>query len=110
VVCPYLPPGSTPAELAEDSILHSEAQLDFPTTAVHVLIGARDCGFAPSQALLFEQAASGPIGLQFVTGGEHFVPATQGGRDAVVAALVGGMRAGGAGGVYWRVQVQVLGD
>ena len=110
IVCPFLPPAATPQELEEDSILHPLAELDFPTTAVSILIGDRDCGVAPAQALLFEQAVTSPTSLQFIPGGAHYLPTTQAGRDAIVMALLGAVPSTSETGPSWRVRVLLLAD
>jgi hypothetical protein len=107
-LCSLLPPGATSQELEADSILHPAAQLDFPTTALSILIGDWDCGVAPPQALLFEQAVTSPTTLQFVPGGAHYLASTQQGRDAIVMALLAAVPSTTAEQPYWRVRVVLL--
>ena len=86
--CAYLDPGATPEELAEDSILHQGALLDFGGAHVHVALGADDCTTAAPQALLFESQIASRSTLEFVPNTPYEVASTQAGRDAIVAALV----------------------
>lgn len=80
-LCPLL---FMPRFLPEDSILHSHAHLAFPLT-VTMLIGDNDCTAAVCQALEFS-GSTGVIPL-LVGGGEHFLPKTIEGRNAILAEL-----------------------
>jgi len=109
-VCAVPPPGATPEELEEDSVLHPLAVLDYPTTLVSVLIGDQDCTGAPAQALLFDAAVTSPTTLQFVPGAEHFLPTTQAGRDAIVMAILGAVPAAAPPEPSWTVRVLLFED
>ena len=86
-VCANVAPNATPAELKEDSLLHSQARTDFDFP-VHVAIGTEDCTAASPQALLFASSLTGSVSLEFVPGAPHDLMSTQAGRDAIVNALV----------------------
>lgn len=86
--CPGLA-GLSAAELLADSVLHPAAELDFPSTVVHVVVGAEDCGVSTAQSVLFHDSLLGPRELVFVPGTPHGVTSTLAGRDAVVSALLG---------------------
>jgi hypothetical protein len=80
----------TAAELHADSVLHPGAELDYPGTLVHVLIGAQDCSTSTPQAALFQASLLGPSTVEYVPGTPHGLYTTPEGRLAVAAALVGG--------------------
>lgn len=86
----------TAAELYADSVLHPAAELDFPGTLVHVLIGAQDCSTSTPQAALFQASLLGPSTVEYVPGTPHGLYTTPQGRQAVAAALPGGPAPGSA--------------
>ena len=77
-------------ELRQDSILHPNAVLDFPTTRVHSVIGTEDCGSAVPAGMLFFNAVTSEKIVEFAVGAPHFVPATPSGRQAILRALLQG--------------------
>ncbi|MEM7200746.1 MAG: hypothetical protein AAF628_10795 [Planctomycetota bacterium] len=88
-LCQRCSPTATPDELREDSILHSDAVLDYPNTRIHVLSGAQDCFDGVPSAMLFYQAITSEKIIEFIPGAPHFVVLTAEGRDSIVRALVG---------------------
>lgn len=81
---------ATLQDLEEDSILHPNATLHFPTTRVHQVIGSMDDKTAVPMGLLFHEAVSSEAVVEFVPGGTHWIAETRQGRDAVLRAILGG--------------------
>jgi hypothetical protein len=63
----------TAEQLAWDSILHPDADLDYPGTKVHVISGRQDCSSAVPWGMLLCSALSSTKQLQFVPSTPHFV-------------------------------------
>ncbi len=99
----------TAAELVAESILHPGADLDYPTTLVHMLLGALDCSTTVPQALLFRDSMTTPSVLAFVPGAPHAVHSTAAGRTAIAQALLGAQpESSGPAGPYVRFSVTVI--
>lgn len=86
-LCPLLPPAPLPGELLEDSILHSEAVVSYPTTDVRMLLGKDDCSSAVPLGLLYLNAIVSQNSVEFVPNTPHVIFSTLEGRDAIVLAL-----------------------
>lgn len=89
-VCPYVNAAFTPEEIAEDSILHSEAALDFGATNVYFGVGKDDCTAAIPQALLFNSQLTSPTRVDFISGTGHAVYETPEGLNHIIGALMDG--------------------
>lgn len=87
-VCLFVDPSATAEQLAEESVLHPGARLDFGATEVHVSLGSDDCTAAPAQALLFHGEVQSSSRVEYVPGAPHELASSQTGRDAIVAALM----------------------
>ncbi len=85
VVCPVIS-GVAPGALAEASVLHPGATTSFGCE-VSMLLGSNDCTVATPQAAVFFTAISSAKTISIVPGGEHFMPATAGGRAAILAEV-----------------------
>ncbi|MEM7200059.1 MAG: hypothetical protein AAF628_07325 [Planctomycetota bacterium] len=101
-LCTSCTPSLDPTELREDSILHPNAVTDFPNTRIHILIGSGDCLDAVPSAILFFQAVTSEIVMEFVPGAPHFVVLVQEGNDAITRALLGGIACGGPASVAYQ--------
>ena len=88
LICATTPPAATPSQLVEQSILHSAASTNYPATIVHCIMGFEDCTFVVPQGVLYMNAVTSPKAMTFVPGAKHWLAETQGGRDAVVQAVV----------------------
>ena len=77
-----------PVNQVEQSILHSNAVLHFPTTKIRTLLGTNDCTVGIPQARLFHNAVtSEKLGI-FVTGAPHFLPDSFEGRQAIIDTVL----------------------
>ncbi|MEM7200058.1 MAG: hypothetical protein AAF628_07320 [Planctomycetota bacterium] len=87
-LCDACEPTPTTMELAEDSLLHTGADLDYPNTRVHILNGSEDCFDTLPSSMLYYNAITSEKVREFVPGAPHFVVQTQDGIDAIKRALL----------------------
>jgi hypothetical protein len=90
-LCGFLPASPAAGELEESSILHADAELSFPDTALHGLFGAEDCTNAVPLGLLFFDSVTSAKTVAFVSGAPHQMPATLEGRRAILTAIEDGV-------------------
>lgn len=110
-VCNSCSSSATAAELRADSILHGAADLDYPATRVHQILGAHDCGSAVPAGLLFHAAVTSEKVLEWAAGTPHWTAETTAGRDAIVRALLGGAACGAhPSTLRWQALPPVGGD
>ena len=88
-LCPVLPTNPAPDELEEDSILHSAAVLDFPSTDIFVMFGAEDCSSSVPLGLLFFNALTSVETLGFAQNTPHTFTSSPEGRMAIQGAITG---------------------
>ncbi len=88
LMCAVLPPSPLPGQLEADSILHPAAVLSQPRTLVQCLLGVLDCTVAIPQALLFANALTSPVAVEWVPQTPHLLSSSEQGRSAVVRALL----------------------
>ncbi len=78
------------ASFLADSVLAPGAQLAYPRTRVHFVMGAQDCSEAVSLGLLWHRAVSTDKQLTIVPGTPHAVFSTSAGAAAIEDAIVQG--------------------
>jgi len=91
--CLGYPAGTTVQQLWEDSTMHPQADLSYPTTAVHLIFGALDCTAALPLGMLFHDSIAALASVEFVPDTPHAVYSTPEGRAALIERLLDGMRA-----------------
>ncbi len=94
-VCAQCGPTPTAAELRNQSVVNEEAVLDYPTTLVHILFGALDCGASIPMGLTWADVITSARIVEYVPNTPHRLWSTPEGRAAIVRALLLGT--GGTG-------------
>lgn len=86
-MCPIIPAGWTNAQLLEDSVLHSAAELAYPHANVHVILGGLDCSSAARYGVHFYQQVRTARRLVIVQDAPHWTAETAAGRQAIADAI-----------------------
>ncbi len=89
-LCPILPANATREELEDMSILHREAQLDFPDTIVNFVQGVSDCSSSVPLGILLFNSVTSQKTMQFADSG-HVLHHSPAGRAAIVQTLMDGI-------------------
>jgi hypothetical protein len=86
-ICPV----TSAAALRADSILYVGADTTHPNTRIHFVFGREDCSLLRPMGPLYASVVTGdgPVQVEYVSGTPHAVYATQAGRTAILAALLG---------------------
>ena len=72
----------------ENSILFPGADLDYPNTAVHFILGKQDCTIAATQGPLYLEAINSEKSIEFLEGVGHTVQDSETGANAIVQAVL----------------------
>jgi hypothetical protein len=86
-VCTQVSAQPTPEQLLADSVVNSDAVLNYPKTRVHFLFGAHDCGEPVPVGLTWATKMTSEKKIEFVPKTPHPIFSTPEGREAIRKAI-----------------------
>jgi hypothetical protein len=86
-VCTQVTSQPTPEQLLADSVVNSDAVLNYPKTFVHFLFGAHDCGEPVPTGLTWATKVTSAKAIDFVPKTPHPLASTPEGREAIRKAI-----------------------